>query len=57
MVGRLVLDYEATRNWPSLGLEEADLVWVWLSLDFVSNKWLSVNNKRIRSVISLEEEP
>ena len=53
----MMLDYEDTRDWPSLGLEEADPVWVWLSLDSVSNNWLSINNKRIRSVISMEEEP
>ena len=60
--GRLVLDYEDTRDWPSLGLEEADPVWVWLSLgsyslDSVPNNWLAENNKSIGSVISLEEEP
>ena len=56
-VGRLVLDYEDTRDWPSLGLEEADPVLVWLSLDFVPNNCLAENNKGIGSVISLEREP
>ena len=56
-VGRLVLDYEDTRDWPSLGLEEADPVLVWLSLDFVPNNYLAENNKGIGSVISLEREP
>ena len=60
--GRPVLDYEETRDWPSLGLEEADPVWVWLSLgsyslDSVPNNWLAENNKSIVNVISLEEEP
>ena len=60
--GRLVLDYEDSRDWPSLGLEEADPVWVWLSLgtfglDTVPSNWLAENNKSIGSLISLEEEP
>ena len=54
------LDYEDTRDWPSLGLEEADPVWLWLDsygLDIVPNNWLADNNKSIGSIISLEEEP
>ena len=56
-VGRLVLDYEDTRDWPRLWLEEADPVWVWLSLGSYSLDSVAVNSKRIGCVISMKEEP